>query len=311
MDRAHVPVLVREVVAWMHCREGGVYVDATVGAGGHAAALLNSCPGIALLVGIDRDAQAIALAQKNLAAFHDRAVVIQGNFADVTQILSGMQIHYLDGILFDLGVSSMQLEDPQRGFSFTSQGPLDMRMDQNTAVPAYALVNTSSAPEIEHILRTYGEERWARKIARTILQRREQSPITSTRELSHLVSAAIPARHHPRTIHPATRTFQALRIAVNDELDHLNRALDESIDLLNSGGRLCVISFHSLEDRITKQKLQQQEKGCICPPRLPRCMCGKQKTITILTKKPLIPAADEMGANPRSRSAKLRVAERI
>ena len=311
MDSAHVPVFPREVVEWMRCREGGVYVDATVGAGGHAAALLNSCPGIALLVGIDRDAQAIALAQKNLAAFHDRAVVIQGNFADVKQILSSMQIHYLDGILFDLGVSSMQLEDPQRGFSFKSQGPLDMRMDQNTAVPAYALVNTSSAPEIEHILRTYGEERWARKIARTILKRREQSPITSTLELSHLVSAAIPARHHPRTIHPATRTFQALRIAVNDELDHLNRALDESIDLLNSGGRLCVISFHSLEDRITKQKLQQQEKGCICPPRLPRCMCGKEKTITILTKKPLIPAADEIEANPRSRSAKLRVAERI
>jgi len=311
MDRAHVPVLEREVAAWMRCREGGVYVDATVGGGGHAAALLNSCPGIALLVGIDRDAQAAVLAQKKLAAFHDRAVVAQGNFADIKQILSSMHVHDLDGILFDLGVSSMQLEDPLRGFSFKSQGPLDMRMDQDSSLTAYALINTSSASEIEHVLRTYGEERWARKIARTILKRREQSPVTTTGELSQLVSAAIPARHHPRTIHPATKTFQALRIAVNSELDNITRALDDSIGLLKKGGRLCVISFHSLEDRIIKQKMQQWEKGCICPPRLPRCMCGKTPVVTILTKKPLVPAADELAVNPRSRSAKLRVAERI
>jgi 16S rRNA (cytosine1402-N4)-methyltransferase len=311
MDRAHVPVLEREVVAWMHCREGGVYVDATVGSGGHAAALLNSCPGIALLVGIDRDAQAAALARKNLAAFHDRAVITQGNFADIKQILSSMHVHDLDGILFDLGVSSMQLEDPLRGFSFKSQGPLDMRMDQDSALTAYALVNTSAVSELEHVLRTYGEERWARKIARTIVKRREQSPVTTTGELAQLVSDAIPSRHHPRTIDPATKTFQALRIAVNSELDNITRALDDAIGLLKKSGRLCVISFHSLEDRIIKQKMQLWEKSCICPPRLPRCMCGKIPVAAILTKKPLIPSADELAANPRSRSAKLRVAERV
>jgi 16S rRNA (cytosine1402-N4)-methyltransferase len=311
MDSAHVPVLLREVVAWMHCRDGGRYVDATVGSGGHAAALLNSCPGIALLVGMDRDAQAAALARKNLAAFHDRAVITQGNFADINQILSSMHVHDLDGILFDLGVSSLQLEDPLRGFSFKAQGPLDMRMDQNTAVSAHTVVNTFSAAELEHIIRTYGEERWARKIARTIVKRREQSPITTTTDLAHIVAEAIPVRHHPRTIHPATKTFQALRIAVNNELEHISRALDASVGLLRTGGRLCVISFHSLEDRIIKQKMQQWEKGCICPPRLPRCACGQEKSVTILTKKPLLPGADEIGVNPRSRSAKLRVAERV
>lgn len=311
MDSAHVPVLTREVVEWMHCRDGGMYVDATVGSGGHSAALLNSCPGIALLAGIDRDVQAVALARKNLAAFHDRAVVMQGNFADIKQILSTVPMEYPDGILFDLGVSSMQLEDPQRGFSFKAQGPLDMRMDQNSAVSAYTVVNTFSAAELEQIIRTYGEERWARRIARAILRHREHSPITTTLDLAQLVSEAIPARHHPRTIHPATRTFQALRIAVNKELEYLNRALDESVGLLRKGGRLCVISFHSLEDRIIKQKMQQWEKGCICPPRLPRCICGQQSAVTICTKKPLLPGADEIGANPRSRSAKLRVAERI
>jgi 16S rRNA (cytosine1402-N4)-methyltransferase len=311
MDSAHVPVLLREVVAWMHCRDGGMYVDATVGSGGHAAALLESCPGIALLVGIDRDAQAAALARKNLAAFHDRAVVMQGNFADIKQILGTLPMQCPDGILFDLGVSSMQLEDPRRGFSFKAQGPLDMRMDQRTGVPAHTVVNTFSAAELEYILRTYGEERWARKIARAIVKRRAQSLITTTTELAQLVAEAIPRRHHPRAIHPATKTFQALRIAVNHELEHLSRALDESVGLLRTGGRLCVISFHSLEDRIIKQKMQQWEKGCICPPRLPRCACGQKKTVTILTKKPLLPGADEIGVNPRSRSAKLRVAERV
>jgi 16S rRNA (cytosine1402-N4)-methyltransferase len=311
MDSAHVPVLPREVVAWMHCRDGGMYVDATVGNGGHAAALLRSCPGIALVAGIDRDARAVELARKNLAAFHERAIVMQGNFADIKQILSAVPMECPDGILFDLGVSSMQLEDPQRGFSFKAQGPLDMRMDQNTAVPAYTVVNTFSAADLEHIIRTYGEERWARRIARAILRRRESSPITTTLELAQLVSEAIPARHHPRTIHPATKTFQALRIAVNDELENISRAMDASVGLLSKGGRLCVISFHSLEDRIIKQKMQQWEKSCICPPRLPRCVCGKQKIVTILTKKPLLPGADEIGANPRSRSAKLRVAERV
>jgi len=311
MDRAHVPVLVKETVEWIHGKDGGIYVDATIGSGGHAVALLETCPGIQLLVGIDQDAQAVAIAKKNLAAFHKRATVVHGNFTTLKNILGTLHIAHIDGIIFDLGVSSMQLSDPLRGFSFMEEGPLDMRMDQNSAVQAQDLVNTSAAAELEDILRTYGEERWARRIARAILKHRSTHPISTTTELSRVVSGAIPARYRPPSIHPATRTFQALRIAVNDELKNLNYALDEAVDMLNSGGRMGVISFHSLEDRIVKQKFQQWQKGCTCPPRVPQCICGKEKKINILTRKPIIPSRNEVQINPRSRSAKLRVAEKI
>jgi 16S rRNA (cytosine1402-N4)-methyltransferase len=311
MDRAHVPVLVNEVVEWIHGKDGGIYVDATVGSGGHAAALLAAYPDIALLVGIDQDAQAVAIAKKNLAAFHQRAVVAHGNFTTIKTILETLQVAHIDGIIFDLGVSSMQLSNPLRGFSFMAEGPLDMRMDQNRAKQAQDIINGSAASEIEKILRTYGEERWARSIARAIHKRRSTQPISSTTELSRIVSAAIPARYRSPSIHPATRTFQALRIAVNDELAHLNHALDEAYNLLNRGGRMAVISFHSLEDRIVKQKFQQWQKGCTCPPRIPQCICGNEKKINILTKKPIVATRDEVQINPRSRSAKLRVAEKI
>jgi 16S rRNA (cytosine1402-N4)-methyltransferase len=311
MDRVHVPVLVKETVEWIHGKDGGIYVDATIGSGGHAVALLETYPGISLLVGIDQDAQAVAIAKKNLAAFHKRATVVHGNFTTLKNILGTLHIAHIDGIIFDLGVSSMQLSDPLRGFSFMAEGPLDMRMDQNSAVQAQDLINTFAASELEEILRTYGEERWARRIARAILKHRSTQPISITTELSRIISEAIPARYRPPSIHPATRTFQALRIAVNDELKNLNHALDEAGDLLNSGGRMGVISFHSLEDRIVKQKFQQWQKGCTCPPRVPQCICGKEKKITILTRKPIIPSRDEVQINPRSRSAKLRVAEKI
>jgi 16S rRNA (cytosine1402-N4)-methyltransferase len=311
MDRAHVPVLVKETVEWIHGKDGGIFVDATIGSGGHAVALLETCPDIALLVGIDQDAQAVAIAKKNLAAFHKRAIVAHGNFTTLKTILGTLHIAHIDGIIFDLGVSSMQLSDPLRGFSFMAEGPLDMRMDQNSAVQAQDLVNTSTAAELEDILRTYGEERWARRIARAILKHRSTQPISTTTELSRIISGAIPARYRPPSIHPATRTFQALRIAVNDELKNLNHALDEAVDMLNSGGRMGVISFHSLEDRIVKQKFQQWQRGCTCPPRVPQCICGKEKKITILTRKPIVPSRDEVQVNPRSRSAKLRVAVKI
>jgi 16S rRNA (cytosine1402-N4)-methyltransferase len=220
-------------------------------------------------------------------------------------------VAHIDGIIFDLGVSSMQLSNPVRGFSFMAEGPLDMRMNQNSAQQAQDIVNRSAASEIEKILRTYGEERWARRIARAIEHQRSAQPISSTTELARIISAAIPARYRSPSIHPATRTFQALRIAVNDDLANLNHALDEAYELLNRGGRMAVISFHSLEDRIVKQKFQQWEKGCTCPPRIPQCMCGKVKKITVLTKKPIIPTRNEVQINPRSRSAKLRVAEKI
>jgi len=311
MDRAHVPVLVTEVVEWIHGKDGGIYVDATIGSGGHAVALLQTYPDIALLVGIDQDAQAVASAKKNLAAFHKRATVVHGNFTTIKTILGTLHIAHIDGIIFDLGVSSMQLGDPLRGFSFMAEGPLDMRMDQNSAVQAQDLINTLSAAELEEILRTYGEERWARRIARAIQQQRSTQPISTTTELSRIISEAIPARYRPPSIHPATRTFQALRIAVNDELKNLSHTLDETLDLLNGGGRMGVISFHSLEDRIVKQKFQQWQKGCTCSPRAPQCICGNEKKVNILTRKPIIPSRDEVQVNPRSRSAKLRVAEKI
>jgi len=311
MDRAHVPVLVKEVVEWIHGKDGGIYVDATIGSGGHAVALLETYPRISLLVGIDQDAQAVAIAKKNLAAFHKRATVVHGNFTTIKTILGTLHIAHIDGIIFDLGVSSMQLSDPLRGFSFMAEGPLDMRMDQNSAVQAQDLINAFAASELEEILRTYGEERWARRIARAIQKQRSTQSISTTTELSHIISEAIPARYRPPSIHPATRTFQALRIAVNDELKNLNHALDEAVDMLNSGGRMGVISFHSLEDRIVKQKFRQWQKGCTCPPRVPQCICGKEKKINILTRKPIIPSRNEVQINPRSRSAKLRVAEKI
>jgi 16S rRNA (cytosine1402-N4)-methyltransferase len=311
MERAHVPVLVKEVVEWIHGKDGGIYVDATIGSGGHAVALLETYPDIALLVGIDQDAQAVAIAKKNLAAFHKRAIVAHGNFTTIKTILGTLHIEHIDGIIFDLGVSSMQLSNPLRGFSFMAEGPLDMRMDQNSAVQAQDLINTSTASELEEILRTYGEERWARRISRAIHSHRSTQPISTTTELSRIISGAIPARYRSPAINPATRTFQALRIAVNNELKNLHHALDEACDLLNSGGRMGVISFHSLEDRIVKQKFQQWQKGCTCPPRVPQCICGNEKTITMLTKKPVVPTRDEVQVNPRSRSAKLRVAEKI
>ncbi len=305
-----MPVLVREVVEWVHHAQNGVYVDATIGSGGHAEALLTRYPDIARLIGIDQDAEAVTKARKNLAAFADRVSIIQGNFTALKAILETLHISHIDGIIFDLGVSSMQLNDPGRGFSFMAEGPLDMRMNQTSAVQATDLVNTLSAAELETIIRTYGEERWARRIARAIVEQRRLQPIRTTTELSRIICAAIPARPSPPAIHPATRTFQALRIAVNDELNNLQHALDESLAVLHSGGRICVISFHSLEDRVVKQTFRRWEKGCICPPRMPRCECGHKPKITILTRKPIIPSQDEIRNNPRARSAKLRVAEK-
>ncbi|MCX5894514.1 MAG: 16S rRNA (cytosine(1402)-N(4))-methyltransferase RsmH [Proteobacteria bacterium] len=310
-DSGHIPVLLREVIEHIRCTDGGIYVDATTGSGGHAGELLKTCPGIALLVGIDRDARAVAIARKNLEPFHDRVMVLQGNFTELKTILGTISIHQIDGILFDLGVSSMQLNDPSRGFSFMGDGPLDMRMDQNTSVQAKDIINSSSEPELADMLRSFGEERWAKRIAWHILKRRTEGPIATTAELSDIIVHALPRRHFPAKIHPATKTFQALRIAVNDELQNLHTGLDEALDLLRPGGRLCAISFHSLEDRIVKHKLQQWGKGCTCPPRVPQCVCGGTPKVTIITRKPVVPAPAEIQANPRSRSAKLRVAEKV
>ena len=307
----HRPVMVPEVLASLKCRTGGVYLDGTVGGGGHAYEILKSSSPDGLLIGIDVDPEALEEAKRHLAPFKSRAVLLQDNFTAMGAILRSEGIDKVDGILLDLGVSSYQLENAVRGFSFMLEAPLDMRMDRSQGPSAYDLIHTLSREKLEKIIRDYGEERMARRIARAIVRQRVFSSIRTTIELAEIVAKASPKTTSSSKIHPATRTFQALRIAVNDELGNLKLALDSGADLLNPGGRFSVISFHSLEDRIVKNTFSEKEKGCICPPDIPVCVCGKKPTLKIITKKPIVPDKNEINENPRARSAKLRTAERI
>jgi 16S rRNA (cytosine1402-N4)-methyltransferase len=311
MEVFHKSVLVAEVIASLQCRAGAVYLDGTLGGGGHAFEILRNSAPDGRLIGIDADGDALQEAKKCLAPFGDRAILVKGNFADMETILSGMKIEKVEGILLDLGVSSHQLDTAERGFSFTLDAPLDMRMDRDRGLSAYDLINTLSREELEGILRKFGEERMAGRIARSIVARRTLSPIRTTNDLASVVAGAMPRARRPVRIHPATRTFQALRIAVNDELANLQQALDDGMARLKPGGRFSVISFHSLEDRIVKNAFHAAEKGCICPPDLPVCACGRKPTMKVLTRKPVIPGETEICDNPRARSAKLRTAERI
>ncbi|MHB8908457.1 MAG: 16S rRNA (cytosine(1402)-N(4))-methyltransferase RsmH [Syntrophales bacterium] len=311
MDRFHTSVMVREVIASLRCRRGGIYVDGTVGGGGHAEAILQNTSPDGLLIGIDADGEALREAEQRLAPFGDRKILVRGNFADMETILAEKRVDKVDGILLDLGVSSHQLDTAERGFSFTLDAPLDMRMDRDGRRSAADLVNTLPWQELAGIIRDYGEERMAGRIARSIAKVREDSPIRTTTDLAGVVLRAMPAEAARQKIHPATRTFQALRIAVNDELTRLEKAMAGGINRLGSGGRFSVISFHSLEDRIVKNAFRRAEKGCVCPPDLPVCACGRKPTLKVLTRKPVIPADEEIRDNPRSRSAKLRTAERI
>ncbi len=311
MGTRHITVLLNECTAFMQCKKGGTYVDATLGNGGHSLQLLQSYPDIHLLVGIDCDPQAVQRAQQNLAAFSEKATIVHGNFGDVKTVLATEGIHTIDGILFDLGVSTNQLKEPSRGFSFMLEGALDMRMNTSTPLTAGDILQQSSVEELSDLLRTYGEERWAKRIAGRIKEQSMRKPVESTRELADIVAQAIPAKHRPAKMHPATKTFQALRIAVNRELQVLEQGLDQAIELVNSGGRLCVISFHSLEDRIVKNRFKLWAKNCICPPRTPVCGCNHVQKATIVTKKPVVPSGEELQANPRARSAKLRVAQKL
>jgi 16S rRNA (cytosine1402-N4)-methyltransferase len=263
------------------------------------------------LIGIDTDTDALREAQRRLAPFGDRAILVKGNFAAMETILAGMNIGKLEGILLDLGVSSHQLDTAGRGFSFALEAPLDMRMDQGQGPSAYDLIHTLSRDELEKIIRNYGEERMAGRIARAIVERRKVSPIRTTADLAGIVAGALPRARGPARIHPATRTFQALRIAVNDELANLRKALADGMERLADGGRFCVISFHSLEDRIVKSAFHTEEKGCTCPSDLPLCACGRKPSMKVLTRKPVVAGEAEVHENPRARSAKMRVAERI
>ncbi|HYM90757.1 MAG TPA: 16S rRNA (cytosine(1402)-N(4))-methyltransferase RsmH [bacterium] len=303
---AHVPVLVEEVLTYLAPRPGAVIVDATVGEGGHAEAILQRIAPAGRLIGLDRDADAVLRAEERLRRYGQNVTLRQANFAALRSVLSEVGVGLVDGVLFDLGVSTRQLLEPERGFSFEREGPLDMRMDPQQAVTAAELVNTLSERELAALIYRYGEERASRRIARQIVARR---PLRTTRDLARAVEAAIGSGRG--RLHPATRTFQALRIATNAETDALASGLPQAIECLRPGGRLCVISFHSLEDRIVKQALTAGARGCTCPPDVPVCTCGRQRTLRVITKKPVTPTLEEVRRNPRARSAKLRAAERL
>jgi 16S rRNA (cytosine1402-N4)-methyltransferase len=289
----------------------GIYVDGTVGNGGHSKAIGEKIRSTGRLICLDRDSEAVRLSRERLSPLGERVTVLKGNYAELTEILQGLGIEKVHGIFLDLGLSSHQLERSGRGFSFNRDERLDMRMDQDDKLTAHQLINTLSPEALEKILREYGEEKRARKIVKSIDRERRRGPIDSSLHLAKLIQSVIPVSHHPRARHPATRTFQALRIAVNKELENLKALLDRVPPLLNEGGRLVIISYHSLEDRMVKQTMMNWERGCTCPPDFPYCRCGKAPLFKRVHKKGTKPAPREIERNPRARSATLRAAERI
>lgn len=320
----HIPVMLEEVLKFLQPRSGGLYIDGTLGGGGHTAALLERSAPDGRVLGIDTDEQALQRVQARLPGFVDngRLMLVHGNFADMSRIAHENGFLSVQGVLLDLGFSSDQMDDPQRGFSFGADGPLDMRLDQSLETSAADLVNGASEQELADIFWKYGEERRSRQIARRIVYTREQGAITRTAQLAKIAAAGVPFK--AGTIHPATRVFQALRIAVNQELERLETVLPQIEDLLEipnkdatqageerSGGRMAVIAFHSLEDRIVKTFMRREATDCICPPHVPVCICGHKARLHILTSKPITPGIQETEYNPRARSAKLRVAEAI
>lgn len=308
---AHQSVMPTEVVRYMKADEARIIVDGTVGGGGHAAALLAAAGPETRLIGIDLDKEALTAAKTRLAPYGERVILCRGNFADMPAILQKLNIDKVDGILLDLGVSSPQLDIKERGFSYQEDAFLDMRMDRSQEISAYTLINSIDRDELAYIIRHYGEERWAERIADFIAAERRKKSIETTGELVRIVKMAIPASARRRGPHPARRTFQALRIAVNQELDNLRCALNNAVDLLNGGGRLVVISFHSLEDRIVKNFINHEAHPCTCPPELAVCVCGKKPRLKPLMRRCITPTAEEKNHNPRARSAKLRAAERV
>lgn len=309
MAERHAPVLYRETIEALQPADGGSYVDATVGGGGHAAGLLDAAGPRARLLGIDADPDDLAVAGETLARFGERAVLVNANFSDLAKVAGDAGFAPADGVLFDLGMSSMQLDRPGRGFSFQREAPLDMRFDPRQPVTAADIVNGASEAELRKMLYEFGNERNAPRVARAIVNNRAVRRIETTQDLSELIVKVLGPRRDG--IHSATKTFQALRIAVNQELESLREALPQALGILREGGRLAVISFHSLEDRIVKEFMRTEASSCICPPGLPVCVCGKRATVRLVHRKVVIPGAEELKLNPRARSAKLRVAEKI
>lgn len=310
MGGAHVPVLLRECIEGLNIRPDGVYVDGTLGRGGHSEEIVRRLT-TGRLIGIDRDETAIEEAGERLRLWEARVTLVRDNFRNLGAILDSLGIEKADGMLFDLGVSSPQLDDGSRGFSYSADAPLDMRMDRSSPVTARAVVNEWDEAELRRVFFEYGEERYSSRIASAIVRRRAERPIETTFELVDVIKSAMPAAALREKQHPAKRCFQAIRIAVNDELGALSDMLGTAMDRLVPGGRLCVISFHSLEDRIVKNAIRARENGCTCPPELPVCVCGFKKTVRSVTRKPVTASEEELHNNPRARSAKLRIAERI
>ena len=306
----HVSVLLQECLEGLNIRPEGIYVDGTLGGAGHSSRIAQRLT-TGRLIGIDRDPVALAAAGERLKPWKDRVTLVHSNFCEIKQVLSDLQIPGVDGILLDLGVSSPQLDDGQRGFSYMADAPLDMRMNGEDALTAREVVNTWPQEELKRILYTYGEERYAPQIAAAICRRREEAPIETTLELVDIIRSAMPAAALREKQHPAKRSFQAIRIAVNDELGSVEKVMADAIPLLNPGGRLAVITFHSLEDRIVKNAMTEAAKGCTCPPNFPVCVCGKKPQVKLISRKPIVSGAAELAENPRARSAKLRVCEKL
>lgn len=310
MEFAHISVLLNEAVDALAVKDNGIYVDGTLGGGGHSEEILKRNSSLKL-IGIDRDREAIAAAGKRLECFSERVTLVNNNFANVKEVLRNLGIEKIDGAVLDLGVSSYQLDNAERGFSYMKDAPLDMRMNQNDTKSAYDVVNTYEKDALCSIFYRYGEEKWSKRIAEFIVKRRETTPIKTTKELADIISAAVPAGARDRGSHPAKRVFQAIRIEVNGELEILKNAITDFVSCLNKGGRLAVITFHSLEDRIVKQCFSELAAGCTCPKDFPVCVCGKQPAVKVITKKPLLPTEEEQTFNSRSKSAKLRAIQKL
>ena len=306
----HVSVLLQECIDGLNIKPDGIYVDGTLGGAGHSSQIAARLT-TGRLIGIDRDPVALAAAAKRLEPYQDRVTLVHSNFCEMAQVLEDLGIAGVDGILMDLGVSSPQLDDGERGFSYMADAPLDMRMNREDPLTAHVVVNTWPQEELKRILYTYGEERYAPQIASAICRRREEKTIDTTLELVDVIRSAMPAAALREKQHPAKRSFQAIRIAVNDELGSVERVLRDAVDLLNPGGRLAIITFHSLEDRIVKTAMAEAAKGCTCPSHFPVCVCGKKPKVKLISRKPIVASQEELDVNPRSRSAKLRVCEKL
>ena len=311
MEFVHKPVLLIETIEALRIREDGIYVDGTLGGGGHSSEIARRLGPEGRLIGIDQDEAAITASTERLAAFGDRVTIVRDNYVNFPQVMDRLGIEKVDGILLDIGVSSYQIDTADRGFSYMEDAPLDMRMDQRNSLTARDIVNEYTEEELLRIIRNYGEDPFAKSIAGHIVRERQKKPIETTGQLADIIRASVPAKVRNSRGNPAKRTFQALRIACNRELDVLEKSIDEMIARLESGGRLAIITFHSLEDRIVKNKFRENENPCICPPEFPVCVCGRKSRGHVVTKKPILPSPEEQEENKRAKSAKLRVFEHI